>query len=174
MPQRARRCATGRTGESCCRRPTNHRRRPRAFPRRPTAGRTSGHRSGEGVVKIRALMHHLTTNLRRSAILVIATTAIGLGSIGKLQAAGFLDRWWDDLTGREAKPGAKAAPAPVATPPKPAAPAAAPSAAAAPTPAPAPQQPAPQAAAQAPFPAQAPPTIPVVQPKVQTVADTLE
>ena len=125
-------------------------------------------------MKIRALMHHLTTNLRRSAILVIATTAIGVGSIGKLQAAGFLDRWWDDLTGREAKPGAKAAPAPVATPPKPAAPAAAPSAAAAPTPAPAPQQPAPQAAAQAPFPAQAPPTIPVVQPKVQTVADTLE
>jgi RND family efflux transporter MFP subunit len=108
----------------------------------------------------------------RAVIAALALTVVGAISIGKIQAAGFLDRWWDDITGRESK-SAKAAPSPVAAPPNPAAPAPAAGAAAA-TPAASQPAPAPSAAAQAQFPSQAPPTIPVVQPKVQTVSDTLE
>jgi len=66
--------------------------------------------------------------------------------VGPASAAGLLDRWWQDLTGANAKP--------VAAPPA----------------APAAVGPATVAQAQTP-PA---PTIPVVRPKVQTVSDTLE
>src|ERR1700728_3352925 len=90
---------------------------------------------------------------------VVFTVMIGM-SIGQIRAAGFLDRWWDDITGKSAKPGASAAPAPAPAPPTPAPPQTTP--------------PPPPAAAQAQFPGQAPPTIPVVQPKVQTVSDYLE
>src|SRR3984957_4214501 len=129
-------------------------------------------------------MRPLATAWRKAGyrVVVVAvafTVMIGM-SIGQIRAAGFLDRWWDDITGKDAKPGASAAPAPApataarATPaPAPQAPA--PATPAPPTPAPpqtAPPQPA--ATAQAQFPGQAPPTIPVVQPNVQTVSDYLE
>ena len=109
----------------------------------------------------------------RGAVFAVALAVMGGLSIGQIRAAGFLDRWWDDLTGREAKPGAMAAPAPVAPTPNRAGPSAAPTAVQ-PSPAAPQSTPPPAAAAQAQFPGQAPPTIPVVQPKVQTVSDYLE
>ncbi len=109
----------------------------------------------------------------RGAVFAVALAVMGGLSIGQIRAAGFLDRWWDDLTGREAKPGAMAAPAPVAPTPNRAVPSAAPTAVQ-PSPAAPQSTPPPAAAAQAQFPGQAPPTIPVVQPKVQTVSDYLE
>ena len=66
--------------------------------------------------------------------------------VGPASAAGLLDRWWQDLTGANAKP--------VAAPPA----------------APAAVGPATVAQAQTPQ----VPTIPVVRPKVQTVSDSLE
>jgi RND family efflux transporter MFP subunit len=123
-------------------------------------------------VKFSPVFHALATAGRKAGhrivvLAVVLTAMVGL-SIGQIRAAGFLDRWWDDITGKEAKPGANAAPAP------------APATAARATQAPAPQTPAPPqsappaATAQAQFPGQAPPTIPVVRPKMQTVSDTLE
>ena len=80
---------------------------------------------------------------------VVFTVMIGM-SIGQIRAAGFLDRWWDDITGKNAKPGASAAPAPAPATAARATPAPAPQAPAPPTPAP-PQTapPPPPAAAQA-------------------------
>jgi RND family efflux transporter MFP subunit len=123
-------------------------------------------------VKFASIVHSLATAGRKAGyrigvFAVVLTLMVGL-SIGQIRAAGFLDRWWDDITGNDAKPRAAPAPAP------------APATAARATPAPAPQAPAPPqsappaATAQAQFPGQAPPTIPVVRPKVQTVSDTLE
>jgi RND family efflux transporter MFP subunit len=128
-------------------------------------------------VKFSPIMRPLATAWRKAGyravvFAVVVTAMIGL-SIGQIRAAGFLDRWWDDITGKDAKSGAGAAPAPATA--NRATPAPAPQAAAPPTPAP-PQTapPPPAAAAQAQFPGQAPPAIPVVRPKVQTVSDTLE
>ena len=128
-------------------------------------------------MKFSPIMRPLATAWRKAGyravvFAVVVTAMIGL-SIGQIRAAGFLDRWWDDITGKDAKSGAGAAPAPATA--NRATPAPAPQAAAPPTPAP-PQTapPPPAAAAQAQFPGQAPPTIPVVRPKVQTVSDTLE
>ena len=113
----------------------------------------------------------------RIVVLAVALTAISALSAGRIHAANFLDRWWEDLTGQEAKPGAMAAPAPAGTPaPAPAAPkpvAPPPAATAAPSSPAAPPAP-PSTTAQAQFPGQAAPTIPVVQPKVQSVSDFLE
>jgi RND family efflux transporter MFP subunit len=115
----------------------------------------------------------------RAVVFAVLLTVMGGLSIGQIRAAGFLDRWWDDLTGREAKPGAMAAPAPVPAAPARAAPPTAPAAVqpSSGTSHPAQSQsapPPPAAAEQAQFPGQAPPTIPVVQPKVRTVSDYLE
>ncbi|HXA20772.1 MAG TPA: efflux RND transporter periplasmic adaptor subunit [Acetobacteraceae bacterium] len=128
-------------------------------------------------MKFSPIMRPLATAWRKAGyravvFAVVVTAMIGL-SIGQIRAAGFLDRWWDDITGKDAKSGAGAAPAPATA--NRATPAPAPQAAAPPTPAP-PQTapPPPAAAAQAQFPGQAPPAIPVVRPKVQTVSDTLE
>ena len=87
------------------------------------------------------------------SVVVIIAAAVPTTSIF---AAGLLDRWWDDVTGRAPPPGNKA-PAPPA---------------AAPAPAPAPM--AAQAATTAPAPAPAAPSIPVVRPRVQAVSETLE
>jgi RND family efflux transporter MFP subunit len=110
----------------------------------------------------------------RTVVFAVALTVMAGLSIGQIRAAGLLDRWWDDITGKDAKPGARAAPAPVPAAPARVAPPAAPTAVppnsgmsqSAPPP--------PAAAAQAQFPGQPPPTIPVVQPKIQTVSDYLE
>jgi RND family efflux transporter MFP subunit len=126
-------------------------------------------------VKFSPVLHALATAGRKVGyrivvFAVVPTVMIGL-SIGQIRAAGFLDRWWDDITGKAAAPSANPAPAP-ATATR-ATPAPAPQTAAAPAPAPSQSAP-PAATAQAQFPGQAPPTIPVVRPKVQTVSDTLE
>jgi RND family efflux transporter MFP subunit len=130
-------------------------------------------------VKFSPIMRPLATAWRKAGyravvFVVVLTVMIGL-SIGQIRAAGFLDRWWDDITGKDAKPGASAAPAPAPATAARATSSPAPQVPAPPTPAP-PQTapPPPAAAAQAQFPGQAPPTIPVVQPKVQTVSDYLE
>jgi RND family efflux transporter MFP subunit len=114
------------------------------------------------------------TTAYRIVALAILFTVIGGFSIGQIHAAGFLDRWWEDLTGSEAKTGARAAPSPAPAAPKPAASS---PAAAAGQPSPGtPQSAAPPqgAAAQAQVPGQTDPAIPVVRPKVQTVSDYIE
>jgi RND family efflux transporter MFP subunit len=91
--------------------------------------------------------------------IVIAVIAV-LGAVlpsGRISAAGFLDRWWEDLTGRKPNGGAAAAPAapqkPSATAPQTSPPA--------------------SSAVQPQSPTLQLPTIPVVRPKVQSVSDSL-
>jgi RND family efflux transporter MFP subunit len=102
--------------------------------------------------RIRSALTASGKGTKRSLLLAGLIVLVAGAPATSIFAAGFLDRWWEDLTGRSAPPENKAAPA------------ATPAPAAAPAPAPAP------AVVQAP----AAPSIPVVRPKVQAVSETLE
>jgi RND family efflux transporter MFP subunit len=129
-------------------------------------------------VNVRSFMRLLATARRtaayRAVMLAVGLALIGSLSVGNVRAGGFLHHWWEDMTRRKITPGAMAAsplvpPAPRLAPSSPAAVVALVSPAV-----PQSAPPAPTVTAQAQFPGQPPPTIPVVQPKVQTVSDYLE
>jgi RND family efflux transporter MFP subunit len=107
-----------------------------------------------------SIMQHIRSaviaggNSKKRSLIAAVIVLVAAAPTTSIFAAGLLDRWWDDVTGRAPAAGSKAAPTP--------APAPAPSPVAAPAPAPAPVL------------AQAAPQIPVVRPKVQAVSETLE
>lgn len=131
------------------------------------------------MVSLVRILYHIRTILtiiRQAAspsiiIITAVVLLIGVLPIGRIRAAGFLDRWWEAVTGTEPKPSTAPAPAPTTVP---AARAAAPPLPTATQPGPTAPKPTPAAGTvqgQVPEP-QAPP-IPVVRPKVQSVSESM-